>query len=99
MLKMDLARHEVTVKSKEVNLTPKEFGLLKFLLTKKGYPLTREELYFDVWKKNPHGKNVRWFIERRVVDQHINRLRRKVGYDLVETVVKYGYKVSVGSIA
>jgi len=48
-LQMDLTRHEVTAKGKEVPLTAKEFGLLEHLLRHPGRVLTREVLLNEVW--------------------------------------------------
>jgi two-component system, OmpR family, alkaline phosphatase synthesis response regulator PhoP len=71
ILQMDLTRHEVTVKGKEVSLTAKEFGLLEHLLRHPGRVLTRDILLNAVWGYNYYGTT-------RTVDVHIRRLKLKV---------------------
>jgi DNA-binding response OmpR family regulator len=88
-LLMDLTRHEVTVKGKEVSLTAKEFGLLELLLRHPGRVLTRDMLLNSVWGYDYYGTT-------RTVDVHIRRLKVKVPF-LDETIVSVkslGYKLA-----
>jgi DNA-binding response OmpR family regulator len=86
---MDISRHEVKVKGKEIELTAKEFGLLEELLRNKGRVLTRDTLLNNVWGYDYFGNT-------RTVDVHIRRLREKM--PLLEksiiTVKQLGYKLS-----
>ena len=86
---MDISRHEVKVKEKEIELTAKEFGLLEELLRNKGRVLTRDTLLNNVWGYDYFGNT-------RTVDVHIRRLREKI--PLLEksiiTVKQLGYKLS-----
>lgn len=86
---MDISRHEVKVKGKEIELTAKEFGLLEELLRNKGRVLTRDTLLNNVWGYDYFGNT-------RTVDVHIRRLREKI--PLLEksiiTVKQLGYKLS-----
>jgi DNA-binding response OmpR family regulator len=72
-LQMDLERHEVHLKGKPVNLTSKEFNLLKTLIQANGRVLSREHLLSTVW-----GYDQSLEIETRTVDMHIGQLRKKV---------------------
>jgi two-component system phosphate regulon response regulator PhoB len=87
-IRVDPARHEVTVKGDPVLLTPLEFRLLSILLERPGRIQTREALLSDVW-------GIQAEIETRTVDTHIKRLRHKLGPggDLIETIRGVGYRL------
>ncbi|KAF4515840.1 hypothetical protein B566_EDAN000075 [Ephemera danica] len=87
-LVLDLTRHEVTVKGKEVPLTAKEFGLLEHLLRHLGRVLTREVLLNAVWGYEYYGTT-------RTVDVHIRRLKQKLPLldDAILSVKSLGYKL------
>lgn len=89
-LKLDTAKHEVTQNGKKVNLTLKEFDLLRLLMENTDRVLTRNEILDDVWGCNYSG-------ESRTLDMHIRSLRQKLGSDigengLISTVRGVGYK-------
>lgn len=88
-LVMDLSRHEVTVKGKEVSLTAKEFGLLEHLLRHPGRVLTRDVLLNAIWGYDYYGTT-------RTVDVHIRRLKIKIPVlnDAIISVKSLGYKLS-----
>jgi DNA-binding response OmpR family regulator len=88
-LLMDLSRHEVTVKGREVSLTAKEFGLLEHLLRHPGRVLTRDVLLNAVWGYDYYGTT-------RTVDVHIRRLKLKIPLldDAIISVKSLGYKLS-----
>ncbi|MBI4588238.1 MAG: winged helix-turn-helix domain-containing protein [Candidatus Rokubacteria bacterium] len=88
-LRVDLARHLLTVAGREVALTPKEFDLLRALLEARGRVLTREVLLDRVW-----GYARAEEIESRTVDVHIRRLREKLGAEgrRILTVKGAGYR-------
>jgi two-component system phosphate regulon response regulator PhoB len=85
---VDVDKHKLTVRDKEVELTATEFRLLRLLMERKGRVQSRENLLVNVW-------NYEADIETRTVDTHIRRLREKLGpaADLIETVRGVGYRV------
>ena len=85
---LDVARHEVKVGGKEIQLTAKEFGLLVQLLKSKGRVLTREVLLDTVWGYEAD-------VTTRTVDVHIRRLREKIPFlsEAIVTVKAHGYKL------
>ena len=87
-IELDDARHCVTVDGREVELTFKEYGLLKYLLQNCGTAVTRDRLMESVWGFAFTG-------ETRTVDMHIKTLRKKLGEagQLIETVRNVGYKI------
>jgi DNA-binding response OmpR family regulator len=92
-LKIDLERHEVFHKGDPVELNPKEFELLVFMIINRGKVLTREQILRKVWGYDYIGN-------ARTVDVHIRWLRRKLEKDAekpqyLQTVRGYGYKFAV----
>jgi DNA-binding response OmpR family regulator len=85
---MDLARHEVSVDGREVQLTAKEFGLLEHLLRQPGRVLTRDVLLNSVWGYDYYGTT-------RTVDVHVRRLKQKIPLlnDAIVSVKSLGYKL------
>jgi DNA-binding response OmpR family regulator len=87
-LMLDLANYKVFVAEQPVNLTFKEFELLRFLMTNRGKVFTREALLNRVW-------GYEYFGGARTVDVHIRRLRAKIetGATIyIETVRNVGYR-------
>ena len=86
-LEIDVPRHAVTLRGKEVELTATEFKLLELLVRRRGRVQTRDRLLHDVWGyDNP--------IDSRTVDTHMRRLREKVGpaAEYLETIRGVGYR-------
>ena len=87
-LTIDVKKHEVTVEGRVVNLTLKEFELLRRMMKNLGIVLTRDQLLEDIWGYDFDG-------ETRTVDVHVRTLRQKLGKsgELIETVRGVGYKM------
>jgi DNA-binding response OmpR family regulator len=84
---------EVSVGGIPVELTFKEYELLKFLASNKGRVYSREALLDEVWGYDYFGGD-------RTVDVHIRRLRSKIeatGYSFIDTVRNIGYKFHNGT--
>ena len=86
-LEIDPAAREVRKGGKLVELTFKEFELLKLLCARRGVALTRDEILQTVWDYDYTG-------ETRTVDMHVKALRQKLGEDVITTVRGVGYKMS-----
>ncbi len=85
-LEIDLAAREVRRSGEIVELTYKEFELLRLLVSRQGTVLTRDEILTHVWGYEFSG-------ETRTVDMHIKALRRKLGDGYITTVRGVGYKI------
>ena len=70
-LSLDVDRYEVRVNDKNVDLTLREFELLKFLATQRGQVFSREELLEKVW-------GYEYFGDVRTVDVTVRRIREKI---------------------
>lgn len=88
-LKIDFSRISVSVKNKSIELTAKEFELLKTLILAKGRMLSRDYLLETIW-----GFDKAMEIETRTVDVHIRTLRKKIKSEArrILTVKNYGYR-------
>ena len=87
-LVIDLASCEVTLEGEVIELTFKEYELLKFLASHRGRVFNREALLNQVWQYDYFGGD-------RTVDVHIRRLRSKIedaSHTFVETVRNIGYR-------
>lgn len=74
-LTLDLKRVEVKVKGEVINLTKKEFDVLKYLATQPGQVVTREMLLRDVWEYEEYVGAI------RTIDVTMNRIRDKIEKD------------------
>lgn len=79
--------HTVTIDNEYIELTPKEYELLIYLMINKGKVLSRDALLSKVWGYD-------YFGDLRTVDTHIKKLRSKLGDKAVhiKTLIKAGYK-------
>ena len=91
-LRIDFSKISVSVKEKPVELTAKEFELLKTLLKAKGRVLSRDYLLDSIW-----GYDHAMEIQTRTVDVHIRTLRKKLksAAKMILTVKNYGYRFEV----
>lgn len=83
---LDLDDYRATVDGESFELTGREFGILRELLTHQGRVLTRQNLLDKLWRYDFYG-------DERVVDTHIKNLRKKLGIDFIQTVRGAGYRV------
>jgi DNA-binding response OmpR family regulator len=88
-LELDPAQYELRLQGKPLVVTGREFELLKSLWTARGKVLSREELLERVW-----GIDKAADIDTRTVDQHVARLRAKLGPEKkrLRTVKGVGYR-------
>jgi len=87
-LALDIPRHQVTFRGKELELTATEFKLMTILAQRKGRVQSREQLLKDVWGYES-------VIDTRTVDTHMRRLREKLGdaAGCLDTVRGVGYRI------
>ncbi len=87
-LQMDLEKHRVCVEGQTVELTFKEFELLRIFMQNAGIVLQRETLMSKVWGTDYEG-------ESRTLDMHIKTLRQKIGDygNHIKTVRNVGYRL------
>lgn len=88
-IEINTKKHEVTAAGEVVNLTLKEYELLKRLMKNPNIVMTRDCLLEDIWGYDFDG-------ETRTVDVHVRTLRQKLGPcgEKIETVRGVGYRMS-----
>ena len=86
-LVLDDLAHEIYIDDVKVNLTPKEYDLLKYLIENKNVAISRESLIENIWGYDYYG-------EDRTIDTHIKTLRNSLGKyrKFIVTVGGMGYK-------
>ena len=86
---VDLDAHRVKKAGRLVDLTNKEYGLLVLFMKNQNVALFRETLYEKVWEGE-------YFADSRTLDLHVQRLRRKLGWEHnLVAVYKVGYRLEV----
>ncbi len=82
------AQFTVTVKGEDIDLPPKQFALLKYLMEHKGLVVERDTLLTRIWGYDYEGNE-------RVVDNHIKKLRKalKDSGRQIKTIITKGYKI------
>lgn len=89
-LKMNLLSRQIFVDGEEVNLTPKQFDILKMLVASKNNLVTREKCLTEIWGDTE--------VTSRNVDSQINYLKRKISkfHGRIVAVPSLGYRLEVG---
>lgn len=85
-LKLDVKGYLAFMDEKEIELTQKEFELMREFILHQGQVLTRKSLLDRVWGYD-------YFGEERIVDTHIKNLRKKMGMDYIRTIRGVGYRL------
>ena len=80
--------HYVANLTGEIDLAPKEYELLMYLIKNNRIALSREKLLNEVWGYDFYG-------EDRTIDAHIKNLRKKIGKKAIKTVRGIGYKLDL----
>lgn len=88
-IKLDTLKLTCFVNEQEIELTPKSFAILYYLMEHKGWVIDRDTLLNKVWGDDYFGID-------RVVDNHIKRLRKALGSagGQIHTVIGRGYKLT-----
>lgn len=85
-VEVDTNGRRARVAGEEVHLTPTEFDLLTYLLSRRGVVCTRDKLLAEVWGYGDGSGP-------RTVDSHVRSVRRKIGQDIIRTVHGVGYSI------
>ncbi|WP_059170815.1 response regulator transcription factor [Bacillus sp. FJAT-27445] len=90
-LSLDLKTFSAVVKGKNVNLTSKEFHILKLFMTNQNRVFTKEQIYHFIWENDYYGNE-------NVINVHIRRVREKIEDDpsnpqYIRTIWGIGYKL------
>ncbi|MDS0528146.1 response regulator transcription factor [Clostridium sp. SHJSY1] len=83
-LKLDLSTYKAYIQDKEIELTLKEFNILKILIEIYPKVACREFLIENVWGYDFYG-------DTRVIDAHVKNIRKKIKHDYIKTLKGIGY--------
>lgn len=86
-VEMNTDSHEVTYNGAPIDLTNREFILLRTLLENKNVVMTREKLLCDAWGYDYYG-------ETNIIDVYVRYIRHKTSDDLIKTIRGVGYIIS-----
>lgn len=84
-LSINLTSHQAIFDDKVIELTPKEYELIKLLLQNPERVFTRDNLLNKIWGYDYYG-------DTRTVDVHIRRIRKKISPEIIKTIRGVGYK-------
>ena len=89
-IEIDEVGRTVTVDKKTIELSLREYELLKYLIDNKGIALSRDKILNNVWNYDYYG-------DSRTIDSHIKKVRHKLGKKgkYIETIRGVGYKFEV----
>lgn len=91
-LELDLIQRRVARAGREIDLFPREFSLLEYLMRRPDQVVTRTMLLEGVWDYHFDPKT-------NIVETHISRLRSKIGGDFIQTVRGSGYLIRAARAA
>jgi two-component system response regulator RegX3 len=95
-LRLDRAAHEASLRGQPLELSRKEFDVLRLLMENAGSVVKRERLLEEVWETN-------WFGSTKTLDVHVSALRRKLGDDptdptYIHTVRGVGFRFAAPTV-
>lgn len=85
-IELNCDSYEVYVEGEAIDVTTKEFEMLKILMKNKGNVIKREVFLDKLWGYDFYG-------DTRVIDTHIKNIRKKINKDYIKTVKGVGYKI------
>lgn len=89
-LQLDPMSYTVVYEGNEVNLAPREFEVLYFLAQKPNWIIPKKNIYYSVWGTNYYYDEQ---IPYKTVEHVVWKIRKKMGYDIIETLINVGYRL------
>ena len=83
---LNTENYEVFVDNKKIPLTYREYEILKLFLENQGKVFTRDNILNSIWSYDYYGDD-------KIVNTHIKNIRKKLGYDYIQTIRGVGYKI------
>ena len=80
--------HTVSINGEKVDLAPKEYEILMYMIKNSNIALRREKMLVEIWGYDFEGSD-------RIIDVHIKNLRKKIGEEYIKTVRNIGYKFEI----
>ena len=84
---LDLSGYKAFVGNNDIDLTAKEFEILREFLLNQGRVYTRQNLLNTLW-------DLDYYVDERIIDTHIKNIRKKTGTNIIETIRGVGYRIA-----
>lgn len=85
-IQLDTENYKVFVSGNEIDLTAREYEILKLFMENKGRVFTRQQIMDIIW-------NYDYFGDDKIINTHIKNIRKKLGAECIETVRGVGYRI------
>lgn len=85
-IQLNTENYKVFVSGNEIELTAREFEILRLFLENKGRVFSRQQIMDIIWNYN-------YFGDDKIINTHIKNIRKKLGVDCIETVRGVGYRI------
>lgn len=85
-IQLDTENYKVFVSGNEIDLTAREYEILKLFMENKGRVFTRQQIMNIIW-------NYDYFGDDKIINTHIKNIRKKLGVECIETVRGVGYRI------
>lgn len=86
---LDPMAYNVIYEGKEVGLTPREFEVLYLLAQKPNWVIPKKNIYCSVWENDYYDDQIPY----KTVEHIVWKIRKKMGYDIIETLINVGYRL------
>lgn len=74
---------------KEIDLTPREFEVLYLLAQRPNWVIPKKNIYCSVWESNYYDDQIPY----KTVEHVVWKIRKKMGHDIIETLINVGYRL------
>ncbi|EOS21312.1 hypothetical protein C806_04475 [Lachnospiraceae bacterium 3-1] len=88
-LQLDPMSYNVFYKKREINLSPREFEVLYLLAQRPNWVIPKKNIYCSVWGSNYYDDQIPY----KTVEHVVWKIRKKMGYDIIETLINVGYRL------
>ena len=86
---LDPMSYTVIYEEKEISLAPREFEVLYLLAQRPNWVIPKKNIYCSVWGSNYYDDQIQY----KTVEHVIWKIRKKMGYDIIETLINVGYRL------
>ena len=88
-LQLDPMSYNVFYKKREINLSPREFEVLYLLAQRPNWVIPKKNIYCSVWGSNYYDDQIPY----KTVEHVVWKIRKKMGHDIIETLINVGYRL------
>lgn len=81
--------YTVIYEGKEISLAPREFEVLYLLAQRPNWVIPKKNIYCSVWGSNYYDDQIPY----KTVEHVVWKIRKKMGYDIIETLINVGYRL------